>query len=280
MAKRPASRTSSLYVDALSLWRKDPLARNDPIRTGAPLPMTDPIRVVLADDHPFVRRGLRETLGEAEGIQVIAETSDGTEALAAIRRLVGKGRTPDVLVTDVTMPGLDGFELLSRAVAEIPDLAVVLLSVHPESELALAAFRSGAAGYVEKRAAPDHIVEAVRAVAEGRRYVSQELGERLVQTALDPSSANGDSLSPRELQVVRGIAGGYTREEIAQNLGVSPATITTFKGRAATKIGVRTDAEITRYAFARGLVEVPRAVIPIGTHEHPKSGPPRDCSVE
>ena len=216
--------------------------------------MRTPTRVVLADDHPMLRRGLRETLVDA-GILVVAEAGSGPDALAAIRAIYAADGAVDVLVTDLTMPEFGGLELLSRVHAEIPTVAVMILSVHPELEVARTAFKAGALGYVEKRVAADCLVEAVERVAAGERYMSGELGAHLAEVALvgDPTTA----LSLRELQVVRAVADGATRDEIARALGVTPATVTTFKRRAAGKLNVRTDAEMARYAIAFGLVEPP-----------------------
>lgn len=210
------------------------------------------IRVVLADDHPFVRRGLRETLDEAPGIAVIAEAADGLEALTALRAAAAAGRPANVLVTDLTMPSVDGLELLSRLRAEQPSVAVLMLSVHPESEVGLTALKAGAAGYLEKRMAPETVVAAVLRVASGRRYMSDALAQRLMDRFVGRGAV---ALSMRELQVVRGIALGQSRETIADALALSPATISTYKRRASAKLGTTTDADLTRAAMRRGLVE-------------------------
>lgn len=207
------------------------------------------IRVAIADDHPFIRRGLRETLEEAAGIEVVAEYADGAVALDGVR-----SDPVDVLVTDLTMPGVGGLELASRLKAEGSGVAVLVLSIHPEGEVAFQALQAGAMGYVEKAEAPERVVEAVRTVAAGRLHVGAEQAEMLARSALGHASPEPE-LSPRELQVVRGIAAGTPRAEIAAALAVSPVTVSTYRGRALRKLGISSDADLARYAVKNGLVE-------------------------
>lgn len=215
-----------------------------------------PIRVVLADDHPMVRRGLRETLQEAGDVEVCGEAENGARSLEALDALATSGRPADVLVTDLTMPEVDGLELLARARHAYPELAVLVLSIHLEAELGLTVLQAGAAGYLEKRTAPDMIVEAVRQAAAGERYLSAGLAARLAEAALSGRAPGApDVLSPRELQVVRAIASGQSRAETMDALALSASALSTYRRRALDKLGLDSDAELARYAADHGLVE-------------------------
>ena len=213
----------------------------------------DAIRVFLADDHPFVRRGVRETL-EERGVVVVAEASSGEEALAWLR---SQECGVDVLVTDISMPGIGGLELVSRLAAERPGLPVLVLSTHPARELGLHVLEAGGAGYVEKREAPKLLTEAVKRVAGGNRYIGPELGELLAKRALGLASGSSEAseLSLRETQVVRAIAGGKTRAEICKALALSASAVSTYRRRALDKLQLATDADLALYASSRGMVE-------------------------
>ena len=211
---------------------------------------TRPLKVLLADDHALTRRGLRETLEDA-GLAVVAEAADGAEALTQLR---ARSAEIDVAVLDLSMggPGTpDGLEVLARLRAEQPGLGVVIFSMHPEDAFARRVMEMGAHAYVSKSEAPERIVEAVCAAAEGRRTASPTV----LQTLLDGLGGTESTLSGRELQVVRDTAQGRTPTEIARALGVSPKTVETHRRRARGKLGVRTDAELTRIALRRGWVE-------------------------
>lgn len=207
-----------------------------------------PIRVLLADDHPFVRRGVRETIDESGAGHVVAEAEDGEGALRLVREL---GDGVDVVVVDLSMPGVGGLEVVSRLQAERPGLPVLVLSMHPIEGAAVQALEAGAMGYLTKRDAPDHVVGAIQRVAAGRRYLTAELAEALAARALGDRA--GAALSFRELQVVRAVAEGLTRAETAERLGIAATTVSAYKGRAKEKIGVATDADLVRYAVDRGL---------------------------
>ena len=207
------------------------------------------IRAVVVDDHPLVRRGIVETLAEAFDIEVVAEADDGAEAIKAVRSLEGKA---DVVITDLTMPNVDGFELIGMLQAEWPTLPVLVLSTHTSTELGLHVLRAGAVGFVEKRAAPDVLVRAVRRVVFGGRYVGPDLAEHLAIVMTDPDE---EILSVRELQVVRSIAQGKSRADTARTLAISPATVTTYKRRALRKLNLETESGLVRYALRRGWSE-------------------------
>ena len=215
--------------------------------------LSTPIRVLLADDHPLVRRGVREVLEEA-GAVVVAEAGTGEEALDWLR---GPGNAADVMVTDISMPGIGGLELMSRLAAEQPDLPVLVLSTHPARELGLHVLEAGGAGYVEKREAPTRLAEAVERVAAGGRFIGPELGEMLANRALSQSTdgAGPTGLSLREMQVVQAIAGGKTRPQICDSLALSASAVSTYRRRALDKLGLATDADLALYASSHDLVE-------------------------
>ena len=209
------------------------------------------IRVLLADDHAVVRLGLRQILEDEPGFSVVGEAADGREALAAAR----KGGW-DVLVLDVTMPFMTGLEVLEQLRRGKTMLPVLILTLHPEDEHAVVALRAGAAGYLTKDSAPEKLVDAVRAVAAGRRYISPALAETLAASALGGDRRPPhEKLSPRELRVMCLMARGKTTEEIARAMIISPKTVATFRSRLMDKMGLRTVAELTRYALDRNLID-------------------------
>jgi DNA-binding NarL/FixJ family response regulator len=208
------------------------------------------IRLVIADDHPVVRRGLVEILGEAPDLEVVGEAGDAGEALAAIG-----DSGPEVAVLDLAMPGVQGLDLLRRVRAEHPGVAVLVLSIHPEDQYAVQCLKAGAAGYLGKQSAPEELVQAVRAVASGRRYFSPRLAERLLGEAGEPETVPHEALSEREFEVLRLIGSGYTTGQIAERLDLSVKTVSTYRSRLLEKMGMRTNAELTRYVHEKDLAE-------------------------
>jgi DNA-binding NarL/FixJ family response regulator len=197
-----------------------------------------PIRVLVADDHPFVRRGVRGVLEES-GVRVVAEAEHGDEALRLLRELKG---AVDVVVTDLSMPGTGGLEIIGRMRAEQPGLPIIVLSMHPAESVALQALEAGAVGFLSKSDAPEHTARAVLRVAQGKRYLTPEVAELAVAREQQIEVA----LSVRELQVVRAVAAGKRRPEIAAALGLSPNTVSVYKSRAMAKLGVTSDTELAR----------------------------------
>jgi DNA-binding NarL/FixJ family response regulator len=210
------------------------------------------IRTILADDHPLVLRGLREVLDDEQEIEVVAEVQDGDGLLAAL----SNGAHADVVVLDLSLPGARGLDLLRRVRAEHPALPVLVLSIHPEEPYALRSIKAGAAGYVEKTRAPETVVEAIRTVAAGRRYLSPQLSERLVDASSlrEERRPPHETLSEREFQVMCRIAGGRTISQIAEELTLSVKTVSTYRARLLAKMGLRTNSEITRYVFSHELL--------------------------
>ena len=209
--------------------------------------------VVIADDHPIVRRGLHDLLAEEPDLAVVDEVADG-DALLAVVAAGG----PDVIVLDLALPGARGLDLLRRLRAEHPRVPVLVLSIHPEEPYALRCLKAGAAGYVEKSSDPAELVGAIRTVASGRRYLSARVAERLVggpEVRQEREPAH-ETLSEREFQVMCRIAGGRTISEIAAELELSVKTVSTYRARLLAKMGLRTNSEITRYVFEHQLLPV------------------------
>jgi DNA-binding NarL/FixJ family response regulator len=204
-------------------------------------------RVLIADDHVLIREGLRKVLALEPGMEVVGEARDGSELLALI-----SSTAADVVVMDVNMPGDGSVETLQRIAALRPGLPVLMISMLPEEHVAPRLLRMGAAGYVSKGAAAEELVTAIRKVLAGGRYVSDALAERIAFTG---TAAVHESLSPRELQVLRLIAGGRPVKEIADALSLSVSTVHTHRAHILEKLGLRSDVELTRYAVRFLLVD-------------------------
>jgi DNA-binding NarL/FixJ family response regulator len=210
------------------------------------------IRVLIADDHPIVRQGLRQILAETGDIEVKAEASAGQEALDIIRR-----HPLDAVVLDLSMPGTNGLDTLKQIKEERPLLPVLVLSIHPEDQYAVRALRAGASGYLTKSSAPEALVTAIRKLAEGGRFITPSLGEKLAESLLNPLDEKPlhETLSDREFEVFRLIAKGKTVGEAAQILFLSPKTVSTYRHRILEKTGLKTSAELIRYAVDHGVSE-------------------------
>jgi len=208
------------------------------------------IRVLVADDHPIVRQGIKGMILENADMQVAAEAADGNAVLEQV------AATPvDVVLLDISMPGPGFAEVVRGILARRPGQPILVLSVHPEREQAVRALRLGAAGFLTKDCAPEDLADAIRRVADGRRYVSQELAELLATIVGGGGQAPHHALSDRELQVLRLLASGRTAKQIATELSLSPKTVSTFRTRILKKLGLQTTAEAIRYALLHGLVE-------------------------
>lgn len=209
--------------------------------------------VVIADDHPIVRRGLHELLALEPDMIVAEEVDNGDGLLAALA--AGRG---DVVVLDLALPGARGLDLLRRLRTEHPRVPVLVLSIHPEEPYALRCLKAGAAGYVEKTSDPAELVGAIRTVVSGRRYLSARVAERLVGgvEVRQEREPPHETLSEREFQVMCRIAGGRTISEIAAELELSVKTVSTYRARLLAKMGLRTNSEITRYVFEHQLLPV------------------------
>ena len=209
------------------------------------------VRILIADDHAIVRQGLKQIVSETSDMAITGEASTGEELLDLVR-----SQGADVVLLDLAMPGRGGIDTLRQLKKEKPELPVLILSIYPEDQYAVRALRNGASGYLTKEAAPDELVEAIRKAAQGRKYVSVTLAERL---ALDLESGTEElphqALSNREYQVMLMLSSGRTVSEIAEELALSVKTISTNRARLLRKMGMRTNAELTYYAVKRGLVD-------------------------
>ncbi|MGD8969394.1 MAG: response regulator transcription factor [Anaerolineae bacterium] len=207
------------------------------------------IRVLVADDHAVVRRGLLQILEEAPDMVAAGQASTGLEVLRALRQ-----DDYDVLVLDISMPEGGGLETLKQLRTLRPDLPVLILSVYPEKQYATRALTAGAAGYLTKEAASHELVAAIRQVARGAKYISSSLATALAEQLGDEERAPLDILSDRELQVLRLLASGKRIKDIAQDLSLSVKTVSTYRTRILTKLNLESTADLIRYALDRGLV--------------------------
>lgn len=209
------------------------------------------IRLLVADDHPVVREGLKRIVAACEDMRVVGEARDGEEALATSRA------TPaDVLLLDLSMPGPGFLETLRRLRVECPGLRVLVLSVHPEEDYAARALKAGASGYLTKDHSPEELADAIRCVHEGGRYLSPAVGERLKYLLdADEGRPPHTTLSEREFQVFRLLASGKSIKEIGATLGLSPKTVSTYRTRLFEKLRVGNDAELTRLAMHHGILD-------------------------
>lgn len=209
------------------------------------------IKVMLADDHAIVRKGLRQLLEETGFIQVVAEADDYPAIMKAVR-----SNDLDVLVMDITMPGKNGIDVLKVVKDEKPKLAVLMLSMHPEDQYAVRALKAGASGYLTKNSAPERLVDAIQTISGGRRYITTELAESLASHLTDDTDKPLHStLSDREFQTIRLIASGRKLSEIAEELALSPKTVSVYRARILEKMKMKNNAELTHYALKHGLVE-------------------------
>jgi len=211
------------------------------------------IRVLLADDHAIVRAGLCRIIEESEEMEVVAEASNGMEALKKVRE-----SDVDVAVIDISMPGIDGLEVADRMRSEFEGrIPVIMLTMHEEDQYVIRAVEAGAMGYLTKRSAPEKLVEAINEVYNGGRYFSARAAEALALRVArgDQAKSPLDSLSTRELQVLRRLAMGHTNREIAFAYSISVKTVDTYRLRLLKKLNLRNNADISRFAIQNKLIE-------------------------
>lgn len=208
------------------------------------------IKIIIVDDHSVVRKGIIQIIAECSDIVVVGEASNGFEALQIVEKVDN-----DVVLLDVSMPGKNGLEVLKEIKQDKPTAQVLMLSMYPEEQYAMRALRSGAAGYLTKGSAPDELVAAIRKVANGGKYVTASLAEKLATSyGLDSQRPRHELLSDREYQVMNMIASGKTISEIAAELNLSVKTISTYRTRILEKMGMNNNAEVTHYAIKNDLV--------------------------
>jgi len=214
-----------------------------------------PITVLLADDHGVLRAGLRMLLENQPEMTVIGEAGDGITALRLTQEL-----SPDVLLLDISMPGMDGLQALLAIRVAAPDCRVLLLTMHEEEAILRQALQAGAAGYVLKKSAETELLSAIRAVARGEAFVDPGMTKVMIECylGLPPDSAaarfEAESLTPREVEVLQLVAAGYTNREVAEKLVISVKTVETHKAHITGRLGVKSRVEWLRYARANGLL--------------------------
>jgi two-component system invasion response regulator UvrY len=210
------------------------------------------IKVLLADDHSIVRAGLRRIVEESGDMEVIAEAADGKEAIQQAHE-----QLPDVAVIDISMPVLDGLEVISQLRNYYPKLPILVLTMHEEGQYVVRAIEAGAMGYITKQSAPEQLVKAIRKVHSGSRFVTDEAAEALALRVAKGSHDHSplDSLSMRELQVLRKLAMGHTNREIARAYHISIKTVDTYRSRLLKKLNLRNNAELSRFAIQNRLIE-------------------------
>ena len=208
------------------------------------------LRILIADDHTVVRKGLRQILLDEFPGAEIGEVADGGELVKKV--MLGKW---DVVVSDLSMPGRSGLEALQQIKLSHPDLPVLILSIHPEEQYALRALKSGAAGYLSKDTAPDELVKAVQKVLLGKKYISQAIAEKLANTfSSDTSTMPHETLSDREFEVMKFLANGKSVSEIAEMLSLSVTTVSTYRARIMTKMNLKSNSDLTKYAIENSLL--------------------------
>jgi DNA-binding NarL/FixJ family response regulator len=209
------------------------------------------IKVLIADDHAVVRRGLKQILQETPDLIVEAEAATGQEVLDYVRQ------TPfDVVVLDISMPGKSGLEILKEMKANHHRLPVLILSIHPEEQYAMRVLRAGASGYLTKDSAPEELIKAVRKVAAGGKYITPSIAEKLAwQMEAKDDKPPHERLSDREYQVMQLIASGKTVKTISEELVLSVKTISTYRSRILEKMDLKNNAEITHYAIKNRIVD-------------------------
>jgi two-component system, NarL family, invasion response regulator UvrY len=211
------------------------------------------VKLIVVDDHAIVRRGIVQVLSEHPDVQVVGEASD----YAGLRQELKKHGEPDVLVMDVGLPGKNGIEILKSLREQFPRLKVLMVSMYPEDQYAVRAFRAGAFGYLNKASAPDKLLEALTQVIAGRKYVSPEIAQALIENlnVAEDAAPPHEKLSDREFQTLRLIASGKRLADIAEELALSPKTVSVYRARILEKMGMSHNAELTHYAIKHGLVE-------------------------
>lgn len=213
------------------------------------------IRILLVDDHPVVREGIKTLFSQHEGIEVVGEAGNGEEALDKVREL-----SPDVVLMDISMPLMNGIDATVVLRRECPDAKILILTMHDDKEYVLQITRSGAHGYVLKDSPPDELVRAVRTVAEGQVYFSPQASQAIVN---DYVKASGEAermempaLSKRETEVLSLVAEGLSNKEIAAKLFLSARTVETHRERIMAKLGIKSVAGLTKYAISKGIVKL------------------------
>lgn len=209
------------------------------------------IKIFIADDHAIVRKGLKQIVGDTSDMVIAGEAGNGHEALDKVLK-----NDYDVIVLDISMPGINGLDVLKQIKSQKPKLPILALTMHPEEQYAVRVLRAGASGYLTKESASDELITAIKRVSTGRKYVSSSLAEKLAfGLEVDSEKPLHENLSDREYQVMCMIASGKTVKEIAGELFLSAKTVSTYRTRILEKMNMKNNAELIHYAIKQGLVE-------------------------
>jgi DNA-binding NarL/FixJ family response regulator len=216
------------------------------------------IRLVLADDHPVARRGILSCLQRRPNLQVVGEAADGQEALNKVRALL-----PDILLTDIDMPHLSGLALTEALRNELPNLKVLMLSMHTDTDFVLRCIAAGANGYLFKQASPDEFVQAIEAVHSGQSFFSPEVASTVLNRMVRGNGQGPDlaTLTNREREVLTQIAEGLSSKEIASRFNIGTRTVETHREHLMRKLDLHNTAHLTRFAVAKGLITVPELAL-------------------
>lgn len=208
------------------------------------------IRVALVDDHALVRRGVMRLLADMPGVEVVGEGRTGEDALALVRR-----EEPDVLLLDVTMPGMSGIEVTRRVQRAVPEVRIIALSIHADGPFPACMMDLGASGYLTKGCDAKEMLKAIQRVHQGHRYVSADVAQNMVLKQISGQESPMGALAPRELEVMLMLSEGQTLHEISDRLCVSPKTVSTYRTRIMRKLGTSSNVELTHLAFRHGLIQ-------------------------
>ncbi|MCI0485120.1 MAG: response regulator transcription factor [Blastocatellia bacterium] len=209
------------------------------------------IRIIIADDHPIIRQGLKQILAAESDMVLVGEAGNAREVFELTRK-----QHYDIIVLDITLPGRSGIEVLKDLKSERPKTPVLVLSMHPEDQYAVRVLKAGAAGYMTKETAPEELAKAIRKIIRGGKYVSESLAEKLAfDLETDTARPPHETLSDREYEVMRMIASGKTVKQVAEELCLSVKTISTYRTRILEKMRMKSNAELVRYAVQNRLVD-------------------------
>jgi two-component system, NarL family, invasion response regulator UvrY len=209
------------------------------------------IKIIIADDHSFLRMGIKKTISEETDMKIAGEASNAADAVRLI-----KETDADVAIIDISMPGKSGLDILKDIKSMKMKVKVLILSMHPEDRFAIRALKSGAAGYLTKESAPDELVKAIRTILTGRKYVSNVLAEKLADLLSgDSDKLPHEQLSDREYEVFIAIASGSKSQEIAAKLSISVHTVNTYRARILEKLALSSNVELTQYAMHNRLID-------------------------
>lgn len=208
------------------------------------------MKILIVDDHPILRKGIREILHEHYSPLTCFEASNSAEALSLVRK-----NSMDLILLDISLPGGNGLEILKQMRSEGIFTPVLILSVQPEDQYAIRVLKAGASGYLKKDSAPEELINALNILLRGKKYISQNVADKLAQSVFDPlNSPAYEKLSDRELQVLKHIASGKTVSQIAREISLTVNTISTYRARILDKLHLKNNAELTRYALDNSLV--------------------------